>query len=585
MKAQEKESTGLALLMIIFLVWVYITFPSMEGNPAPQEGQEVPSTFLACVEERFGEREEVEGGTTYALEDEERTYIFTRQGAQLLAVTSKKYTDSEGQPYKLLTSESPMGWQLTTADGAHYHSDRLSFSLEERGKRRLAFVYRPQSALSTRITYRLNKVGTLSQHITLGSGWASRAEAHFTWYLRPVNQERHLDDAQKRTYLTFDDGEGGYNWITRPLKKEEAIAGRDLGNSRWLSLNLPYFLVSCFPGGGDESAVRVAFQASDEEGAQTIRRVAVEVTYPTEKLQEGQEVAFYFGVNDPERVQQIADSYPGLGFEKSYYYGPSYFGTMNYYVVMPVFNALYGVTGSIPLSIMFLIFLFALLFFFFYYKSQRYNLQGEVLKPYLEKIKEGENARFKEGIFLQKVGLNPLIPVLTILYYTSQLFVIIALYSFARYNVVFRQKPFLWIADLSTYDDFLLLPFTIPYVGQHVSLICIVTLLLPPLVKRFVPKETTPKASSGDNPFNTASMRYLSPFMMFYFLNNRIASIFLPRIFFILSESLQCFLSRKLIDEDALRKDMVEKAEKGWRGSEQKRSRAELRLAKREKRR
>ena len=48
-----------------------------------------------------------------------------------------------------------------------------------------------------------------------------------------------------------------------------------------------------------------------------------------------------------------------------------------------------------------------------------------------------------------------------------------ALFRFFPASISFRQESFLWAQDLSSYDDFFHLPFSIPFVGDHLSLFTI----------------------------------------------------------------------------------------------------------------
>jgi YidC/Oxa1 family membrane protein insertase len=67
----------------------------------------------------------------------------------------------------------------------------------------------------------------------------------------------------------------------------------------------------------------------------------------------------------------------------------------------------------------------------------------------------------------QQVGVNPLsgcIPVLL------QMPILLAMFNLFPNLIELRGQSFLWAEDLSTYDSFINLPFTIPFYGDHVSL-------------------------------------------------------------------------------------------------------------------
>lgn len=51
-----------------------------------------------------------------------------------------------------------------------------------------------------------------------------------------------------------------------------------------------------------------------------------------------------------------------------------------------------------------------------------------------------------------------------------QMPILFAMFNFFPNSIELRQEPFLWAQDLSTYDVFAKLPFTIPFYGDHVSM-------------------------------------------------------------------------------------------------------------------
>ena len=99
-----------------------------------------------------------------------------------------------------------------------------------------------------------------------------------------------------------------------------------------------------------------------------------------------------------------------------------------------------------------------------------------VLKPEMDEIKAkvGEdNATLLQQEYLKlykKAGVNPLGGCLPML---LQLPIIMAFFFFFPNLFELRQQSFLWMSDLSTYDAFFNLGFNIPFLGSHISLMCI----------------------------------------------------------------------------------------------------------------
>jgi len=99
-----------------------------------------------------------------------------------------------------------------------------------------------------------------------------------------------------------------------------------------------------------------------------------------------------------------------------------------------------------------------------------------ILKPEMDEIKAkvGEdNATLLQQEYLKlykQVGVNPLGGCLPML---LQLPIVMAFFFFFPNLFELRGQSFLWMHDLSTYDDFVKFGFTIPFIGDHLSLMCI----------------------------------------------------------------------------------------------------------------
>jgi len=99
-----------------------------------------------------------------------------------------------------------------------------------------------------------------------------------------------------------------------------------------------------------------------------------------------------------------------------------------------------------------------------------------VLKPEMDEIKAkvGEdNPTLLQQEYLKlykKAGVNPLGGCLPLL---IQMPIVIAFFRFFPGLFELRGQSFLWMHDLSTYDSFINFGFTIPFIGDHLSLMCV----------------------------------------------------------------------------------------------------------------
>lgn len=99
--------------------------------------------------------------------------------------------------------------------------------------------------------------------------------------------------------------------------------------------------------------------------------------------------------------------------------------------------------------------------------------------------------------------------------------VFMALFFFVPNAIELRQQSFLWADDLSAYDDLISWSTSIPLLGNHLSLFCLlfsVTTIINQLVMM-------KQQNMGDNPQMAAMkwMMYIMP-VMFFFIFNEYAS-------------------------------------------------------------
>jgi len=185
-------------------------------------------------------------------------------------------------------------------------------------------------------------------------------------------------------------------------------------------------------------------------------------TYPME---------FYFG---PNKFSILTDQ--GYDIERQIDLGWGPLKWINRYVVIPVFNMLEGTSLNYGLIILILTLLLKLVLSPLTYKSYLSMAKMRVLKPEMDEIKAkvGENnPTLLQQEYLKlykKAGVNPLggcIPML------MQLPIIMAFFFFFPNLFELRGQNFLWMHDLSTYDDFIKFGFAVPFIGDHLSLMCI----------------------------------------------------------------------------------------------------------------
>jgi YidC/Oxa1 family membrane protein insertase len=205
------------------------------------------------------------------------------------------------------------------------------------------------------------------------------------------------------------------------------------------------------------------------EDADDLKLLVSKLTLPyTHQPEETFAMSFYIGPNEFDRLAEM-----GYDLQDIIPFGWSIFGTINRWVIRPLFSFLSGFIGSKGIVILFLTLIVKMLLFPLTYKMLYSQSKMGALKPRMEHLKE----KFKDDPQQQQVetmkiyrefGVNPLGGCMPMV---LQMPIWFALYRFFPASIEFRQASFLWATDLSSFDVFFRLPFELPLnMGAHVSL-------------------------------------------------------------------------------------------------------------------
>ena len=155
------------------------------------------------------------------------------------------------------------------------------------------------------------------------------------------------------------------------------------------------------------------------------------------------------------------------------------------------------------------------------WKTYISSAKMRVLKPKIDEINQKypnqEDAMKKQQEVMalySQYGVSPMGGCLPML---IQMPVIMALFFFVPSAIELRQQSFLWADDLSTYDALISFP-SIPFIGDHISVFCLLMTLTTILNTKYMMQQQ----DNGANPQLAAMkwMQYLMPLMFFFILND-----------------------------------------------------------------
>jgi YidC/Oxa1 family membrane protein insertase len=202
-----------------------------------------------------------------------------------------------------------------------------------------------------------------------------------------------------------------------------------------------------------------------------LKKMDAEIEIPFKNDNNSFKMDFYLGPNEFDRLYSM-----GNNLEDIIAFGTSFFGTINRWIIRPVFNWISQFFVNKGIVILILTFLVKLSLFYLTYRMIYSQSKMTALKPQIDKLKEkhkddASTIQMESMKLYREFGVNPLGSCLPML---LQMPIWFALYRFFPAAIEFRQAPFLWATDLSSYDEWIQLPFAIPFgFGSHISLFTI----------------------------------------------------------------------------------------------------------------
>ena len=264
-------------------------------------------------------------------------------------------------------------------------------------------------------------------------------------------------------------------------------------------------------------------------------------------------MTFYFGNNKFSALKA-----QGYALEKQVYLGYWPLKYINRFIVLPIFNLLDNFGWSFGLIILTLTVLLKAAMSPLTYKSYLSTAKMRILKPEMDEIKAkvGDNNPTllqQEYLKLYKqVGVNPLggcLPMLLQLPFTM------AFFFFFPNLYELRGQSFLWMKDLSTYDEFIRFGFNIPFLGDHLSLMCIL-MTISTLIYTYFNNQIS--GVSGQMKY----ISYIIPVVILGMLNSYPSGLnyyyFLANIF----TFLQQYIIRKMVNDEKIHAILQENRKK-----------------------
>ena len=393
----------------------------------------------------------------------------------------------------------------------------------------------------------------------LSGTFNSNQAANFEWDLKALRQDQSITFENRYTRLSYEYDVDKTSKLSQAGEDEE-----DLENVSWISYRQHFFSSILVLDSPLKKARISSFDLVDDETIDTVYTKRYNTKFPINYAagELAYDMNFYFGPT----YNKVLEKY-NKNLEGSIPFGWGIFGWINKAVFSPLYAWLSSFL-SYGIAIIVMTIMVKILLSFVQYKQFLSQAKMKILKPELDAIrqkhKKDKMKAQQETLALQnKAGASPISGCLPGL---LQIPVFYSLFMFFPIAFELRQKPFLWVEDLSSYDTIAELPFNIPFYGDHISLFPILASIAIFFYMRMTTGQNMANQPVQEGMPDMAKMMkymiYFSPLLMLFFFNNYASGLSL--YYFVsnlISIGIMLVIKNYIIDEEkVLAKINVSKA-------------------------
>jgi YidC/Oxa1 family membrane protein insertase len=493
---------------------------------------------------------------------------FNNKGGYLSEVKLKKFTNFDSLPiYLVKDNNASFNINFGTTDSRILNTKDLYFepTVTKNGNNTIVSMKLKVSD-SKFLEYRYElKEGDYMMDFTIRSQGLSDVinssqPVNLDWNLKTYRHAKSISYENRYTEVVFEYEDGKDDYLG-----QSQLADDTASDVTYVAFKQHFFTSILLADAPFKTASFESENLVQNEDIDTVYTKAFSVKLPLELTggEINKSMDWYYGPSDYKTLSAYdrnLDEVLPLGW--------GIFGWINRYLFIPLFGFL---GGFLPygIAIIVMTILIKLVMSFVQYKQFLSQAKMKVLKPELdairEKHKDNKMKAQQETLALQnKAGASPMAGCLPAL---VQLPVFYALFQFFPSAFDLRQKSFLWVNDLSSYDTIAELPFNIPFYGDHVSLFPILASIAIFFYMRLTTGDQMASQPTQEGmPDMSKMMKYMmyfSPIMMLFFFNNYASGLSL--YYFIsnlISIGIILVIKNYILDEDKIHAQIQENKKK-----------------------
>ncbi|GGK70546.1 membrane protein insertase YidC [Rufibacter glacialis] len=571
----KNSAIGMGLIAVIILVYSIffmkepVQQPVQKANKtttaATKATPTTPDDSLANAQRvaqlgEFGALATGQNQTT-VLENQVLRVSLGSQGGKVEEVELKNYKTWDKKPLILFDKEtSQQEFSFQTKNGRSIRLSDLFFQPSE--VKNLTVNKKP--ARSITYTAQVAPGQTIEQVYTLQDdsyevGYAlnfrgmeavvAQQPVVLTWTDELKRLERDIKQNRNHSTVNYYTADGDFDYLSASSTDPESEKLEE--PVKWVA-NKQNFFTAAIIAQNTFSDAQVSSSFTEADTSQ-VKNLKSRLSIPVSDALTGKaQFTYFFGPNDYDVLKNVTE-----GFDRNLELGWGIFAWVNKLLIIPAFDFLEDFVPSYGIIIILLVLYIKLILSPLTYKSYISMAKMKVLKPEIDVIKEKNEGDMQKTqaetmSLYSKMGVNPMsgcIPMLL------QMPILFAMFNFFPNSIELRQEPFLWAHDLSTYDVFAMLPFTIPFYGNHVSMF---TLLMTASTILYTWSNNQVSTIQGPMKFYS----YLMPVIFMFVLNSFPAGL---SFYYFVSNIVtfgQQALIRYFVDENKIRQNLEEYQEK-----------------------
>ena len=447
---------------------------------------------------------------------------FDNKGGRVYSAMLKDYNGQDGKPVVLFNgSDAEMNFNFYNKKETIQTKDYY-FEVVNKTDSSLTMRLTADSDSYIDFTYTLKPDSYLLRFTIQATGMAGKLAStdyvDISWSQRARQLEKGFTYENRLAELMYKIANDDTDNLSAAKDDEKQIEGR----VDWIAFKNQFFS-SVFIANQDFDKVNVKSRM-EKHGSGYIKDYSAEMNTffdPTGK--QATDMYFYFGPNHYKTLKALDKGRDDKWeLDNLVYLGWPLIRWINKFITINVFDWLSGWGLSMGIVLLILTIIVKIAVYPATWKTYMSSAKMRVLKPKIDEINKKypkqEDAMKKQQEVMSlysQYGVSPMGGCLPML---LQFPILMALFMFVPSAIELRQQSFLWADDLSTYDAFITFPFHIPFLGNHLSLFCLLMTVTNILNTKF----TMQQQDTGAQPQMAAMkwMMYLMPVMFLFVLND-----------------------------------------------------------------